>query len=75
MAILPEHLKQLKHERLQAAQKLLERYSNVFAQEKWNFGGCDLHKLQATLKEDTQPIRVPYRAMNPTKRKCVKEPC
>ena len=33
----------------------------------------DLHKLQIKLKENAQPSRVPYRAMNPTKRKALNE--
>ena len=71
--IFAEDLQKLNNEQLQAAGKLLEQYSHVFAQDKWDLGRCDLHKLQIKLKKDAQPSRVPYRAMNPSKRKTLKE--
>ena len=71
--IFAEDLQKLNNEQRQAAEKLLEQFSHVFAQDKWDLGRCDLQKLQIKLKENAQPSRVPYRAMNPTKRKALKE--
>ena len=51
---------------------LLQRFESIFSQDKWDLGSCDLHKLRIQLKEDARPSRVPYRAMNPTKRKDLK---
>ena len=70
---LAEDLQKLNNEERQAAEKLLEQYSHVFARDKWDLGRCGLHKLQIKLKEDAQPSGVPYRAINPTKRKALKE--
>ncbi len=53
----------------EAALSVLKQYSAVFSQDKWHLGRCDLHKLNIQLKEGAQPMRVPYRAMNPSKRK------
>ena len=53
--------------------KLLTEFEQVFSKDKWDLGSCDLHKLKIQLAEGSQPTRVPYRAMNPTKRKELKE--
>ena len=71
--IFAEDLQKLNNEQRQAAEKLLEQYSHVFARDKWDLGRCDLHKLQIKLKENAQPSRVPYRAMKPPKRNPLKE--
>ena len=68
-----EDLQKLNNEQRQEEEKLLEQYSHMFARDKWDIGRCDLHKLQIKLKEDAQPSTVPYRAMNPTKWKALKE--
>ena len=71
--VLKDSLSTLDDSQREKAIKILERHSEVFAREKWDLGRCDLHKLQIKLKENAQPSRVPYRSMNPSKRKALKE--
>ena len=52
---------------------LLKQFADVFATDKWDLGSCNLHKLRIQLKDDAQPSRVPYRSMNPSKRKDLKD--
>ena len=72
-SMFSDDLKSLTSEQRQVVNQLLEKYSCVFAREKWDLGRCDLHKLRIDLKEDARPSRVPYRGMNPSKRKALKE--
>ena len=51
----------------------LQQFQSVFAKDKWDLGSCDLHKLKIQLTENARPSRVPYRSMNPSKRKDLKE--
>ena len=53
--------------------KLLKLYKDVFSRDKWDLCSRDLHKLRIQLKENAQPCRVPYRVMNPSKRRDLKE--
>ena len=71
--VLNSSLSNLDSSQKEQAMRLLERHSEVFARDKWDLGRCDLHKLQIKLKENAIPARVPYRSMNPSKRKALKE--
>ena len=45
----------------------------MFANDKWDLGSCNWHKLGIQLKKDAQLSRGPYRALDPSKRKDLKD--
>ena len=52
---------------------LLQQFEDVFANDNWDLGSCNWHKLFIQLKEVAQRSRVPYRAMNSSKGKNLKD--
>ena len=72
-SLFASDLSTLSESEARTASELLKEFSSIFSVDKWDLGNCDLHKLHIPLQEGTLPVRVPYRSMNPTKRRALKE--
>ena len=53
--------------------KLHKLYEDVFSRDKLDLGSSELHKLRIQLKDNAELFRVPYRGLNPSKRRDLKE--
>ena len=73
MQVFKSNFSTLNEKQQKTALCLLQKFEDVFANDKWDLGLCNWHELRIQLKEDAQPSRVRYQANNPSKRKDLKE--